>query len=816
MNSNHIRKSHIMNFIHKGRTFSTIAFVFALALIFSISLLYLYNIFKWRNYPDFGFGFREATGIRVIGIVTENGRQAGLQIGDRIITINGKTFKTAEEARNALNWEIEKANTYLIERNGKQFLITITNIPKGLKESFRVSGLPYLVGLCYMLIGTLVFYMRPHSRITWVFFLFSSILGILLMFLYKLGIMTPPALENLNFFAYAFTPAVFIHLALSFPEEKNIIKKYPYTQFCPYLISTFLFLIVRHLTPTIMDIPKIWFIILIVYLVMAVLFFLGSCFQSWHMSPSEIVRLRSKVILLGTAASAFVPLSETVLSTLFQIYILPSFNYYLPFLVIFPSAIGYSIVKHNLFDVDLYIKRAVGYSIMIALVLMSEVSLDLLSNKVLSQMLGEYAKKAFPILFALLIVLFFNPVYHKVRECVDKCFFRKKFDYKETVLSVSDALTSVLNLDEIIKKIINTVRKEMFIDTAGVVLVDPQQKCCRTVFVGDKPGNIEDRIKDVCIPCDDPLLTLVAKEKKLITKYDIEEDPHYIDLKESCGQRFEEMGASMVMPLVYQNEVKGAIALGYKKSGHFYTREDIDLLETLTNHGAIAIENARLAEQMKEEITVRTDLARYISPQVVEQIIKKDRQVNFGVDKKVVTVLISDIRNFTKITENYPPEQLVQILNEYFTEMAKIIFENQGSLDKYIGDAIVAVFGSLIPLENSAEFAVRAAAQMMKRMTALNERWADKYRLVMNIGIGINTGEVFLGNVGSPERMEFTVIGDTVNVTSRLSDMAQAGHILTTRETLACLSSDIKYRELPPTEVKGKTGKLEIFEILYS
>jgi adenylate cyclase len=287
-------------------------------------------------------------------------------------------------------------------------------------------------------------------------------------------------------------------------------------------------------------------------------------------------------------------------------------------------------------------------------------------------------------------------------------------------------------------------------------------------------------------------------------------------VKEPCSQRFSEMGAIMVMPFIYQDEVKGVLSLGNKKSGHFYTREDIDLLETLANHGAIAIENARLVDQMEKELIVRTNLSRYISPQVVEQIIKKDRQVNLGGNRKNVTVLISDIRHFTRITEIYSPDKLVQILNEYFTDMAKIIFENQGSLDKYIGDAIVAVFGSLIPLENAAQSAIRAAVQMMKRMNALNESWMQNYRLVMNIGIGINTGEVFLGNVGSPERMEFTVIGDTVNVASRFSDIAKEGQILISRNTLASLSSDIKYKELPPTVVKGKTGKLEVFEIVYS
>jgi len=145
--------------------------------------------------------------------------------------------------------------------------------------------------------------------------------------------------------------------------------------------------------------------------------------------------------------------------------------------------------------------------------------------------------------------------------------------------------------------------------------------------------------------------------------------------------------------------------------------------------------------------------------------------------------------------------------------MAAIIFSNQGSLHKYIGDAIVAVFGSLIPLENSASHAVTAAIEMMNRLPSLNERWMKEYGFTINIGIGINSGEVFLGNIGSPERMEFTVIGDTVNVASRFSGLAKPGQILVTRQTLASLGPDIQYKDLPPTEVKGKAGKLEVFEI---
>ncbi len=258
------------------------------------------------------------------------------------------------------------------------------------------------------------------------------------------------------------------------------------------------------------------------------------------------------------------------------------------------------------------------------------------------------------------------------------------------------------------------------------------------------------------------------------------------------------------IPFKVNEHLKGGIGLGGKLSGDPYTSDDEELLTTLASQGAVTIENARLIDQMKQEETVRANLARYLSPQIVEQVIQKDVEVNLGGARKEVTVLFSDIRKFTTITETRPPDELVTILNEYFTEMAKIIFENQGSLDKFIGDAIVAVFGSLISLENAAHNAVCAAVDMMKKMPELNTKWADQFNgFNMDIGIGINTGEVFLGNIGSPERMEFTVIGDTVNVASRFSDLAEPGQILATRETVTELGDEFSCISLPPSKIKG-------------
>jgi len=484
-------------------------------------------------------------------------------------------------------------------------------------------------------------------------------------------------------------------------------------------------------------------------------------------------------------------------------------------IVVFPVSIAYAIAKHNLFDVDVYIKRAVGYALMTVVVGTGYLSVQTVTNTfILKPLFGEFADEVYSVLFSLLVVFFFNPVNQKVQSTVDRLFFRSRLNYKDTVQRLTNALASLLNFEEILARVVQTLKKEMFIDTVGLFVMQPEIAECRNFFDSDEAMIADSGRREIAIRRDDPLIALIVSEKKLITKYDIAEDPRYADVRESCAASFGKVGASLALPLIYQGEVTGVLTLGQKKSGHFYSRDDIELLDTLANEAAVSIENARLAEQMKKEEGVRANLSRYLSPQIVDQIVKNNVEVNLGGDKKVVTVLFSDIRNFTTITESRKPDELAEQLNEYFTEMAGIIFENGGSLDKYIGDAIVAVFGSLIDLENAAESAARAALKMMQRLPELNERWVAKYGLKMEFGIGLSTGEVFLGNIGSPERMEFTVIGDTVNVASRFSGLAKAGQVIMTRETLNCLGKDVEYKEHPPAQVKGKTGLLEVFELV--
>jgi class 3 adenylate cyclase len=818
--------SHIINlFSLRGMPMALrlrrVLFLGVIGVTLFLSVITFFNGIQNVNKPFPGFLVNNRMVIAIDGPSYWTGSQAELKYPDKIISANNQRTISLSDLQAVIT--AAKPGDFIrygVERGSRVVEISIPSMDFGWSDLILFFGPEWLIGVIYFFLGIVVFTLKPDMNISWIFLAATVFLGFgpITNFAYlsthSLGY------QIFNFLSTTFLPAASLHLSLLFPEESNFHKKHPHLTGLLYMVSLLLFFAQLLLNLSHNPLVATVYKIVLLYTAIGAMALIASILFSIVKSSSKLARTRAKVVLLGAALAfpliALLPvLSDSggfgiVKANLSHgIMMLPT--------VIFPGSIAYAIARHNLFDVDVYIKRAVGYVVMTIIVAISYFSIQTFASTfVLKPILGENAEKAYPIVFALLVVFLFNPVNRTVQEGVDKMFFRKKFDYKGAVIAASNALSSILNLNEIILQVIHTVRKEIFIDSAGVILFEPQKKGCQSYFIEDGPGQVKDQSKEVCILYDDPLLALVSREKKLITKYDIAEDPRYSSVKESCGQRFAEMAASLAIPLIYQDEVKGVLALGYKKSGNFYSREDIDLLNTLASQAAVAIENAKMAEQMKKEETVRTNLARYLSPQIVDQIIQKDVKVNLGGDRKVVTVLFSDIRNFTTITESRPADQLVQILNEYFTEMAGIIFENQGSLDKYIGDAIVAVFGSLIPLENSAPYAVTAAIEMMKRLPALNERWIKEYGFTMNIGIGINTGEVFLGNIGSPERMEFTVIGDTVNVASRFSGLAKPGQILMTRETLAYLGSDINYKELPATEVKGKTGKLNVFEIIYT
>ncbi len=221
-------------------------------------------------------------------------------------------------------------------------------------------------------------------------------------------------------------------------------------------------------------------------------------------------------------------------------------------------------------------------------------------------------------------------------------------------------------------------------------------------------------------------------------------------------------------------------------------------------------QRARL-EQQKEQ------LSKYLSKELTDAVLEHPEMFQLGGTRRSATILFSDIRNFTPLAENTEPERVVQLLNEYFTEMVAIVFRYGGTLDKFLGDGLMAVFGAPFDLEDQELRATLVALEMVQAVESFNERHDLQARGLpkLNIGVGIASGPIVAGNIGSPERMEYTAIGDTVNFAARLESLNKSlgTAIIVSEPTRMALDGLLEMRKLPPLKVKGKRGTPPLYTV---
>jgi adenylate cyclase len=273
--------------------------------------------------------------------------------------------------------------------------------------------------------------------------------------------------------------------------------------------------------------------------------------------------------------------------------------------------------------------------------------------------------------------------------------------------------------------------------------------------------------------------------------------------------------SAMCVPLWKKNRIIGVIQLESVRPGNRFTQDDLELLKAIGSQMAMVIEQASLNEQIREEGRLRNRLERFHSPQVIDLILKADQEAkdNFMEPNYLTaTILFTDINGFTRLSERLPPSDVNIILNQYFSRMTDVIFRYDGTLDKYIGDGMMAVFGAPMVKEDDAERAIRAAKEMVGEMKSLMKDAGDERKFT--IRIGINTGCVMAGNIGSPKRMDYTVIGDAVNVASRLESMAQPNQILIGEGTYRLVKDKFDIRAVGPKKVKGKREEISVYEVL--
>ena len=302
----------------------------------------------------------------------------------------------------------------------------------------------------------------------------------------------------------------------------------------------------------------------------------------------------------------------------------------------------------------------------------------------------------------------------------------------------------------------------------------------------------------------------VMKERVALLSQDAAADEQFagVDSIVSQGVR-----STICAPLFTESGVHGALYADRLDPFSAFKPDDLELISAVAAQTAIAVENVRAHERLAKEEVARANYSRFLPEYVVKQMLENPNSFKLGGVTQTITVLFADIRGFTRISEHASPEKIVQLLNRYFSAMTDIIFAHGGTLDKYLGDGLMALFGAPTVTPKDAANAMSAAVAMQRRMLSINDELRAEGYPEIGIGIGLHTGEVIVGYIGSERRSEYTAIGDTVNTASRLESNAKAGEILVSEVTAQAARSRYQLAAREPISVKNREQPVPLFEI---
>jgi adenylate cyclase len=373
------------------------------------------------------------------------------------------------------------------------------------------------------------------------------------------------------------------------------------------------------------------------------------------------------------------------------------------------------------------------------------------------------------------------------------------------LLEVSKELSKQQELDRLLDKVVDFTFQIMNVDRVSILLLDGKSNELVPRISKSRTGDAS-----------------AAKHvPQSIARKAVEERVAILSDNAAADERFkgksiliQSVRSAMCTPLMGSDQkVLGILYVDNLTATHSFADEDLEFLIAFGGLTAVAIENSQLSERIRREALVRSNFERYFSPNIASVIAEQQDAGKLPSQKQPVVIFFSDIRGFTPMSEDMSPDDIATLLTEYFTEMVEIVFEHSGTLDKFMGDAIMALWGAPIVHADDADRAMQCALDQLAILEKMNAKWKEQGRPPVAIGIGINFGEVFAGNIGSDRRLEYTVIGDAVNTASRLCSSAGPNEILISEPFYKELKKPPKVEALEPIQVKGKAKKVPVYRV---
>jgi len=597
----------------------------------------------------------------------------------------------------------------------------------------------------------------------------------------------------------------------------------------------------------------------------------------------------------------------------------------------------YAVVSEHLPDISTHVRQVLNYLFItfftIAVYLLSIYA----AQAIFAPMLGSGILIGAAIAAVFLGVIY-SPLQRMIQRVVDRVLFGRRYDPQQVVRKYSQAISNVLYLDDLTAIAIGRISETLGVRKGALLLVEGEEE--KQIRLRMLPGiGVPSNDVYLNLTKDTPITEHLIEHGQPLTQYAIDVTSRFKSVAVEERRQLKELGFELFVPIRRKGNLVGLIALGPQKSGRPYSGRDLDLLRTLADQTAVALENARLFHRVHcnlEEITsmknlmdnvfasiasgvITTDVLgqitlfnraaesilcvstdqclgqpyyqvlsllnrtafpvlvekvkekeeryrgfevesylpergtvslsmnlsplkdaedrtqgvaivvddltetkrlravhdmfrRYLSPAVVDRLPPDPAELKLGGRRREVSILFADIRHFTSFSEKLPPEEVMDTLNRYLSMAAEAILAYEGTLDKFMGDAVMAIFNAPLPQEDHALRAVKAAVAMQRAIADYHQQLGDERGL--SFGVGINVGEVVVGNIGTTSRMDYTAIGDAVNLAKRLQENVSGGRILLSHSTYEQVKDHVRVKTLPPLKVKGRMEPEPVYELI--
>lgn len=391
---------------------------------------------------------------------------------------------------------------------------------------------------------------------------------------------------------------------------------------------------------------------------------------------------------------------------------------------------------------------------------------------------------------------------------------QRKANILSALYEMSKTLGSVFDLEAIFAKATDVIFRSTPAERVVALLAEgngtekPEDVVLNPIAMRARDESLNNHARKLSI--GRTITRKVMRDRVALLSQDAASDEEFagVDSIVSQGVR-----STICAPLIGESRVHGAIYADRLDPFAAFKPDDLELISAVAAQTAIAVENARAHERLAREEVARANYSRFLPEYVVKQMLENPESFKLGGVNQTITILFADIRGFTSISEHAPPEKIVGLLNRYFSAMTDIIFAHGGTLDKYLGDGLMALFGAPTTTPQDASNALNAAVAMQRRLLGINQELRDEGLAEVGVGIGLHTGEVTVGYIGSERRSEYTAIGDSVNTASRLESNARGGQILISDVTAKAARSRYKLHPRDPITVKNREQPVTLWEV---